>query len=241
VVAAEGAKERAGAAPAGQSEMNRGAGAHIKGGAEMKGRAETTGSGANEMKAEPKAEMKSGAETKGRTETKGHAGSKAEMNKAKPSTTGAGPSEENKAGSKAGASGNSASEMKSGTEMKSKSGAEMKSGTQSPSAAERNSNTTTAQGAAGERGGAVNLTSEQKTKIRTTVIEKGGAPKISRSSINFNISVGTVVPRTVHFVSVPPTLIEIHPAWRGYEYFVVDEQIVIIDPHTLKIVAVLDV
>ena len=235
LASAESAKERAGAAPAGHSEMNRGAGADIKGGAAVKGQAQTTGSGASEMRAEPKAEMKSGAETKGRAETKGKAGSKAEMNKAKPSTTGAGPSEE-KSGSKAG----SASEMKSGTEMKSKSGTEMKSGTQSPSAAERNSSTTTAQGSASAQG-SVNLTSEQKTKIRTTVIEKGGAPKVSRSSINFNISVGTVVPRTVHFVAVPSTLVEIHPAWRGFEYFVVDEEIIIIDPHTLKIVAVLDV
>ncbi len=83
------------------------------------------------------------------------------------------------------------------------------------------------------------LTTEQKTKIRTTVLQSSSAPKVSRSSINFNISVGTVVPRTVQFVAVPATIVEIHPAWRGYSYFIVDEEIIIVEPSTLKIVAVL--
>ncbi len=59
-------------------------------------------------------------------------------------------------------------------------------------------------GASAQRAGAsVSLSTEQKTKIRTTVLQSSSAPKVSRSSINFNISVGTVVPRSVHFVSVP--------------------------------------
>ena len=104
---------------------------------------------------------------------------------------------------------------------------------------------TTGQGAATstQAGGAVNLTSEQKTTLRTSVIERSGSAKISRSQINFNISVGTVVPRSgsVRFVDVSEPLIRIHPAWRGYKYFVVDEEIVIIDPASYTIVAVLDV
>jgi len=87
----------------------------------------------------------------------------------------------------------------------------------------------------------VSLTSDQKTKIRTTVIQSSSAPKVSRSSINFNIRVGTVVPRSVHFVTVPQTLVEIHPAWRGYSYFVVDDEIIIVDSRTLEIIAVVQV
>lgn len=86
-------------------------------------------------------------------------------------------------------------------------------------------------------GDSVTLSVEQKTKLRTTVVAK--APKVT--NVNFSISVGTVVPRTVHVVAVPPTLVEIHPAWRGYMYFVVHEQIIIVEPRTLKIIAVLDV
>ena len=87
----------------------------------------------------------------------------------------------------------------------------------------------------------VNLTADQKTKIRTTVIQSSSAPKVSKSQINFNISVGTAVPRSVHFVAVPQTLIEIHPAWRGYSYFIVDDEIIIVDSRTLQIVAILAV
>jgi hypothetical protein len=201
--------------------------------------------------------MKSGAETKGK------AGHKAEMNgKSKPSTTGAGSADEGKTGGKAGAntkakpsttgagpsenkagsSTSGANEMKSGTnEMKSGTKGEQSPTAKSPSSAQGTSSSTTAQGSAGSQGASVNLTAEQKTQIRTTVLQSSSAPKISRSQVNFNIAVGTVVPRTVHFVTVPETLIRIHPAWRGYSYFVVDEEIIIVEPRTFKIVAVLTV
>jgi hypothetical protein len=73
------------------------------------------------------------------------------------------------------------------------------------------------------------------------VIQSSSAPKIERSKVNFNISVGTVVPRTINLVAVPPTLVEIHPAWRGYRYFIVDEEIIIVEPSSFKIVAVVSV
>jgi hypothetical protein len=88
-----------------------------------------------------------------------------------------------------------------------------------------------------DRSGPKSLTTEQKTKIRTTVINR--APKVS--SVNFSINVGTVVPRSVRIVAVPPTLIEFYPEWRGYMYFVVGDEIVIVEPGTLRIVAVLEV
>jgi hypothetical protein len=67
------------------------------------------------------------------------------------------------------------------------------------------------------------------------------APKVQRNEINFSINVGTVVPRSVKLVAVPPTLVEIRPAWRGYLYFVIADEIIIVEPRTLKIVAVLAV
>jgi hypothetical protein len=59
------------------------------------------------------------------------------------------------------------------------------------------------------------------------------------TNVNFSVNVGTVVPRSVQVVAVPPTLIEIHPAWRGYMYFVAGDRIVIIEPDSYRIVAVL--
>ena len=50
------------------------------------------------------------------------------------------------------------------------------------------------------------------------------------------------MPRTgVRFLTVTDTIVRIHPAWRGYSYFIVDEEIIIVEPQSLKIVAVLTV
>ncbi|EJW13670.1 Uncharacterized protein DUF1236 [Rhodovulum sp. PH10] len=58
--------------------------------------------------------------------------------------------------------------------------------------------------------------------------------------MNFSLSIGTAVPRSVRLARVPSTVIEIHPAWRAYEYFVVGDQVVIVDPDDLHIVAIID-
>jgi hypothetical protein len=93
---------------------------------------------------------------------------------------------------------------------------------------------------AGTKGGAssVSLTTEQRTTIRTTVLTSS-APRVT--NVNFNVRVGTVVPRTVRIVPLPATLIEIEPTWRGYMYFVYQDEIIVVEPGTLRIVAVLDV
>jgi len=57
--------------------------------------------------------------------------------------------------------------------------------------------------------------------------------------VDFDVHVGIVVPRSVHIVEVPATLVTIEPRWRGYKYFVYRDEIVIIEPDTLRIVAVL--
>jgi hypothetical protein len=88
-------------------------------------------------------------------------------------------------------------------------------------------------------GGKVSLNTEQKTKIRETVIRSSNAPRVT--NVNFSVTVGTVVPRTVRFAPLPPVLVEINPSWRSYEYFIVNEQIVIIEPGSLRIIAILDV
>ena len=79
----------------------------------------------------------------------------------------------------------------------------------------------------------VSLTTEQKTTFRNS------GPKVT--SVNFNIRVGVAVPRTVKFAPVPASIIEIQPAWRGYMYFVYEDEIIIVHPRTLKIVAVIEV
>jgi hypothetical protein len=43
----------------------------------------------------------------------------------------------------------------------------------------------------------------------------------------------------VKLAAVPTTIIEIQPSWRGFEYFLVGDQIVIVNPRTMEIVAVI--
>src|SRR5262249_15306518 len=98
--------------------------------------------------------------------------------------------------------------------------------------------TQTGQGQTGQGGSAsASLSTEQRTKVRETVLKGGNVNRVS--SVNFNVSVGTVVPRSVHLVTVPSTIVEIHPAWRGFQYFVVNDEIIIVEPGTLRIVAVI--
>jgi hypothetical protein len=62
------------------------------------------------------------------------------------------------------------------------------------------------------------------------------------SNVDFSVNVGTVVPRGhIHLVSVPETLIRIEPRWRHYLYFVFNNEIVIVEPRTMRIVQVLPV
>lgn len=96
------------------------------------------------------------------------------------------------------------------------------------------SRSTTASAPTGER---VNLTSQQKTEIKTKIIDNHSAPRVSH--VDFNVNVGVAVPSSVHLAPVPQVLVEIHPAWKTYRYFVYEEEVVIVDPHTNKIVEVI--
>jgi hypothetical protein len=93
-----------------------------------------------------------------------------------------------------------------------------------------------AQGQAQGSQGSKTLTTEQRTTIRNTVVSKG--PRAT--NVNFNVSVGTTVPTSVRVVAVPSTLIEIYPEWRGHMYFIVNDEIIIVDSRH-RIVAVLPV
>ena len=92
------------------------------------------------------------------------------------------------------------------------------------------------QAAQGQSQGSKTLTTEQRTTIRNTVVSKG--PRAT--NVNFTVSVGTTVPTSVRVVAVPSTLIEIYPEWRGHMYFIVNDEIIIVDSRH-RIIAVLPV
>jgi hypothetical protein len=83
----------------------------------------------------------------------------------------------------------------------------------------------------------VTLNSSQKTKISTTIRSAHVEPL---RNVNFSVRVGVVVPSSVHFHTLPATIVEIVPEYRGYYYVVVEDEIVIIEPRTRKIVTVIE-
>jgi Protein of unknown function (DUF1236) len=95
------------------------------------------------------------------------------------------------------------------------------------------SQTTTGQAGAGAK-----LSTEQRTQITTVIRNEHVAPV---NNVNFSISVGTRIPREVRYHPLPAEVVTIYPEWRGYNYVLVRDQIVVIDPQTLEIVAILDV
>jgi hypothetical protein len=101
----------------------------------------------------------------------------------------------------------------------------------------RREDRTTGQGAVGSRAN-VNLTTEQRTRIHEVIVSERSAPRVDR--VDFDVRVGTHVPRTVRFAPLPSRIVEIQPAWRGYDYFMVREEIVVVDPRTMEIVAVIE-
>jgi hypothetical protein len=89
----------------------------------------------------------------------------------------------------------------------------------------------------GQAGGGAKLTTEQRTRITSVIREQRVAPV---NNVNFAISIGTRVPRDVGFHPLPAEIVTIYPEWRGYEFFLVRDEIVVVDPRTLEIVAVLE-
>jgi hypothetical protein len=100
-------------------------------------------------------------------------------------------------------------------------------------------NTAESRGGKGGTGG-VALNDQQRTRIRDTVINARGAPRVG--SVNFGVNVGTVIPRgSIQIVPVPETLVRIEPRWRGFRYFIFEDELVIVDPHDMTIVAIVPV
>jgi len=85
----------------------------------------------------------------------------------------------------------------------------------------------------------VSLSNDQKSTIREKVLTSS-APRVS-GRVNFDIKVGVVVPRTIRVAPLPDTIVEIEPSWRGYMYFVSGDEIIVVEPNSLRIVAVLEV
>jgi hypothetical protein len=89
----------------------------------------------------------------------------------------------------------------------------------------------------GQAGAGAKLSTEQRTKI-TSVIKNQHVTSVN--NVNFNVSVGTRVPHDIAFHPLPADVVTIYPEWRGYNFILVRDDIVVIDPSTFEIIAVIN-
>jgi hypothetical protein len=83
---------------------------------------------------------------------------------------------------------------------------------------------------------AVPMSTEQNVRFRETI--KG--EKAERlTNVRFSVSIGDEVPRSVHYYRLPPRIVEYAPQYRDFDYILVGEDILILDPRTHRIVAVI--
>ncbi len=85
--------------------------------------------------------------------------------------------------------------------------------------------------------GKVQLSQTQRGKIKT-IIGRNHAPRVT-AHVNFNVAVGVKIPRTIHVEVLPADIVEIVPQFEGFDYVVVGDNILIIDPDTLEIVDII--
>lgn len=91
-------------------------------------------------------------------------------------------------------------------------------------------------GKAAHSHGSVQLSQTQRSKIET-IVGKNSAARVSH--VNFHVSVGVKIPRDVHVAVLPTEVVEVVPEFRGYDYIIVGDNILIIDPDTLEIVDII--
>lgn len=82
----------------------------------------------------------------------------------------------------------------------------------------------------------VNINDQQRTRISASISHLNVQPL---NSVNFSLSVGTVVPRDVRLQPLPADVVELVPQYRGYNFVLVKDEIVIVEPSSYKIVATL--
>jgi Protein of unknown function (DUF1236) len=83
----------------------------------------------------------------------------------------------------------------------------------------------------------VSLNAQQRARIHDVVLAQRNIPRLS--NIDIDIRVGAFVPRTVELAVVPEAVVRIFPRFRRHRVFIFNDEVVIVDPATFRIVAVL--
>ena len=88
---------------------------------------------------------------------------------------------------------------------------------------------------------ATSATAAPPAEKRTQITSAFKQERIEETTnVNFNVSVGAVVPGSVRFYPIPSRIVEIYPEWRGYEVIRVHGRYVIVRPQSHEIVYIIE-
>ena len=158
-----------------------------------------------------------------------------ESEKAQPGTTSKSAQDTKTQGEKSKSMSSENDSTKGGKDMKAE-GRDSKSGnTNAETKGATDSKSTTTGNAA------TSATAAPPAEKRTQIVSAIRSEKIQETTnVNFNISVGAVVPTSVRFHPLPPRIVEIYPEWRGYEVILVSGRYIIVRPQTHEIVYIIE-
>jgi Protein of unknown function (DUF1236) len=101
-----------------------------------------------------------------------------------------------------------------------------------------------AQGGGGERHvspqnvrieGNAHLSNDRAARIADTLLATSAS-----EHVNVNVRVGEPLPGDVRLMPLPPTIVDLAPEFRDYDYFVANDEIVIVQPSTRHVVEVIN-
>lgn len=84
--------------------------------------------------------------------------------------------------------------------------------------------------------GSINVPRNKASRIRESLFRSGQRSDVD---VSVSIDVGQVLPERVRARPLPPDIIAIAPEYRSYDYVVVRDEVVIVEPRTHKVVEIL--
>ncbi|MFZ0205378.1 MAG: DUF1236 domain-containing protein, partial [Roseiarcus sp.] len=83
--------------------------------------------------------------------------------------------------------------------------------------------------------GNLHISRENASRISENLVRQG-----HRENVNVNINVGAPLPTDVALLPLPPDVVELAPEYRGYEYVLVNDEIVFVNPSTRDVVGMIE-
>jgi hypothetical protein len=87
--------------------------------------------------------------------------------------------------------------------------------------------------------GKTNIPRDKAAQVAQTLMSSGRAQTSPNINVN-EVRVGADMPGDVIINPLPPAILEIVPEFRGYDYFVVGDEVVIVDPASREVVEIIE-